>query len=145
MWFALAFILAFFFMECAAWFTHKFLMHGLFWNLHEDHHQPTGKLFQKNDLFFLVFAIPSWLCIMLGMMNENYFSVGFGSGIALYGLVYFLVHDVLIHRRFKWFDKTENTYFRAIRRAHKVHHKNLYKEDGTCFGMLIVSFKYFKS
>jgi len=145
MWFALAFILAFFFMEFAAWFTHKFLMHGLFWNLHEDHHQPTGKLFQKNDLFFLVFAIPSWLCIMLGFMNENYFSVGFGSGIALYGLVYFLVHDVLIHRRFKWFDKTENAYFRAIRKAHKVHHKKLFKEDGTCFGMLIVPFKYFKA
>lgn len=145
MWFTLAFVLAFVFMEFAAWFAHKFIMHGLLWNLHQDHHQPTGKLFQKNDLFFLVFAIPSWLCIMLGMMNENYFSVGFGSGIALYGLVYFLVHDVLIHRRFKWFDKTENAYFKAIRKAHKVHHKNLYKEEGTCFGMLIVPFKYFKS
>ena len=39
-------------MEFMAWFTHKYIMHGLLWNLHEDHHQPTGKLFQKNDLFF---------------------------------------------------------------------------------------------
>ena len=132
-------------MEFAAWFTHKFLMHGLLWKIHEDHHQPTGHLFQKNDLFFLVFAIPSWLCIMLGMMNGNLFSVGFGFGIAFYGLVYFLVHDVLIHRRFKWFDKTENAYFRAIRKAHKVHHKNQFKEKGTCFGMLVVPFKYFRS
>lgn len=26
--------------------------------------------------------------------------------------------------RFKWFDKTQNRYFKAIRKAHKVHHKN---------------------
>ena len=143
MWFTIALILAFWFMEFMAWFTHKYVMHGLLWNLHEDHHQPTGKMFQKNDLFFLVFAVPSWLCIMLGMIYVNYFSVGFGAGIAVYGLVYFLVHDVLIHRRFKWFDKTNNRYFRAIRKAHKVHHKNQYKEKGKCFGMLIVSREYF--
>lgn len=144
MWFVIALILAFSAMEFMAWFAHKYIMHGVLWNLHEDHHQPTGKTFQKNDLFFLIFAIPSWLCIMLGMMNGNYFSVGFGAGIAVYGLVYFLVHDVLIHRRFKWFDKTDNRYFRAIRKAHKVHHKNRFKEDGTCFGMLVVPKKYFK-
>lgn len=144
MWFIIALILAFSAMEFMAWFAHKYIMHGVLWNLHEDHHQPTGKTFQKNDLFFLIFAIPSWLCIMLGMMNGNYFSVGFGAGIAVYGLVYFLVHDVLIHRRFKWFDNTDNRYFRAIRKAHKVHHKNRFKEDGTCFGMLVVPKKYFK-
>jgi len=145
MWFAIAFTLAFISMEFIAWFTHKYLMHGILWKIHEDHHQPTGNFFQKNDLFFLVFAIPSWLCIMLGMIYGNTFSVGFGSGIALYGLVYFLVHDVLIHRRFNWFDNTQIGYFKAIRKAHKVHHKNQFKEHGTCFGMLIVPFKYLRS
>ncbi|MCL4133085.1 UNVERIFIED_CONTAM: hypothetical protein GTU68_037512 [Idotea baltica] len=129
-------------MEFTAWFTHKYIMHGILWFLHEDHHQPTGHFFQKNDLFFLVFAIPSWLCIMLGMMNGHYFATGFGFGIALYGLVYFLVHDVLIHRRFKWFDNINNSYFRAVRKAHKAHHKNRFKEDGTCFGMLLFPTKY---
>lgn len=143
--FALALILAFALMEGAAWSAHKYIMHGFLWSVHEDHHKPTGSTFQKNDLFFLIFAIPSWLCIMLGMMNSNSFSVGFGFGIALYGFVYFLVHDVLIHRRFKWFDKTQNSYFKAIRKAHKVHHKNQGKEKGTCFGMLIVPRKYFTS
>ena len=56
---------------------------------------------------------------------------------------YFLVHDVFIHRRFNWLKKTDNIYFRAIRKAHKVHHKYLTKEDGECFGMLIVPRKYF--
>jgi beta-carotene 3-hydroxylase len=131
-------------MEFIAWSAHKYLMHGLLWKVHEDHHQPTKSWFERNDFFFLLFAIPSWLCIMLGMIYGHQFSIGFGLGIALYGLIYFLIHDVLIHRRFKWFDKTKNRYFIAVRKAHKVHHKNRFKEDGECFGMLIVPLKYFK-
>lgn len=130
-------------MEFMAWFTHKYVMHGFLWALHKDHHQPTDGPFEKNDLFFLIYAIPSWLCIMLGLINQNYPVVGIGAGIALYGITYFLVHDVLIHRRFKWFDKTNNSYFKAIRKAHKVHHKNRFKQEGSCFGMLIVPSKYF--
>ena len=68
-----------------------------------------------------------------------------GLGILLYGLTYFLIHDVFIHQRFKWFRNSNNVYFRAIRRAHKIHHKHLTKEDGECFGMLVVPWKYFKS
>ena len=145
MWYVIAFLCSFLLMEIVAWSTHKYLMHGFLWKIHKDHHQPTGNLFQKNDLFFLIFAIPSWLCIMLGMMYSAPISVGFGFGIAAYGLVYFLIHDVLIHRRFKWFDKTKSRYFKAIRKAHKVHHKNRQKEKGECFGMLIVPLKYFKT
>ena len=37
-----------------------------------------------------------------------------------------------------------NKYIRGIRKAHKVHHKNLNKENGTSFGMLIVNKEYFK-
>ncbi|NOQ70566.1 MAG: carotene hydroxylase [Crocinitomix sp.] len=136
-------VLAFVFMEFMAWFTHKFIMHGFLWNLHEDHHQPRGKFFQKNDLFFLIFAIPSWLNIMFGFIYQNDIMIGIGFGIAVYGLAYFLVHDILIHRRKKWLDKTDNRYFRAVRKAHKVHHKNQYKEKGACFGMLLFPFKYY--
>jgi beta-carotene 3-hydroxylase len=131
-------------MEFMAWFTHKYLMHGLLWNLHEDHHQPTGKTFQKNDLFFLIFAIPSWLNIMFGFINHNDYMIGIGFGIAVYGLAYFLVHEILIHRRKKWFDNINNRYFRAVRKAHKVHHKNQYKEEGKCFGMLLFPLKYYR-
>jgi len=143
--FILALVVAFVAMEFMAWFTHKYVMHGFLWFLHEDHHQPKKDyVFQKNDAFFLVFAIPSWLCIMLGMMWGYIAAVGVGFGIAAYGVVYFLVHDVLIHRRFKWFDKIQSPYFKAIRKAHKIHHKNRFKEEGACFGLLIVPPKFFK-
>jgi len=134
-------------MEFMAWFMHKYIMHGFMWYFHEDHHQPLPKLlgfFERNDVFFLIFAIPSWLLIMLGMMNGYSIPVYIGFGITAYGFAYFIVHEVFIHRRLKWFTKSDSIYLRAIRKAHKVHHKKQEKEHGECFGMLIVPLKYFK-
>ena len=135
-------IATFFFMEFVAWATHKYVMHGFLWVLHKDHHVKEPGFFEKNDAFFLIFAVPSWLCIMLGMMYDVPVSVAIGAGIAVYGFAYFLVHEIFIHQRIKWLRKTDNTYFKAIRRAHKMHHKHLTKEDGESFGMLIVEWKY---
>ena len=129
-------------MEGITWLTHKYVMHGFLWYLHEDHHKPRGHIFEKNDAFFLIFAIPSWLCIMLGLQHVYYWVAAIGFGIALYGLAYFLVHDVIIHQRFKWFTKSNNTYVRTIRWAHKMHHKHIEKHDGESFGMLIVAKRY---
>ena len=134
----------FFFMEFMAWFTHKYVMHGFMWYFHEDHHQPLPGFFEKNDTFFLIYAIPSSLLIFFGAQSQFDFRFYIGIGILLYGICYFLVHDVLIHQRFNWFSRTDNIYFRAIRKAHKVHHKHLYKPDGECFGMLLVPMKYFR-
>lgn len=137
-------VATFFFMEFMAWFTHKYVMHGFMWYFHKDHHQHEPGFFEKNDVFFLIFAIPSWLCIMLGMMNFNYYVTSIGIGIAVYGLSYFLMHDIFIHQRFKLFRNSNNVYLLALRKAHKIHHKHLGKEDGEVFGMLIVPYKYFK-
>ncbi len=141
---ALIVIATFFIMEFMAWATHKFVMHGFMWYFHEDHHVPHKKFFERNDVFFLIYAIPSWLLMMFGAMGGVDFRFYIGLGILLYGIAYFLVHDVLIHQRFDWFKRTDNLYFRAIRKAHKVHHKHLGKEEGECFGMLLVPYKYFK-
>ena len=134
----------FLFMEFVAWATHKYVMHGFLWKIHEDHHSRGPGILEKNDLFLLIFAIPSWLLIMCGLMFKIEFMVWIGVGIAAYGGSYFLVHDVFIHRRLSWFKNSRNVYLQAIRKAHKVHHKHLTKEDGECFGMLIVPFKYLK-
>ncbi|WP_218598720.1 sterol desaturase family protein [Polaribacter sp. NJDZ03] len=135
----------FLFMECVSWFTHKFVMHGFGWYLHADHHQPKYQgIFEKNDAYFIVFAMPSILLFYFGTYTEFTFLFFIGLGILLYGIAYFLVHDVLIHQRFKWFKHTNNRYLRGLRKAHKMHHKHLGKEEGECFGMLFVPFKYFK-
>lgn len=129
-------------MEGVTWLTHRYVMHGFLWHLHEDHHQKGPGFFEKNDAFFIIFAIPSWLCIMLGSMYQVYWVVGIGAGMALYGLAYFLVHEIIIHQRIKLFTRSNHRYIKAIRWAHKMHHKHLHKEDGESFGMLIVAKKY---
>jgi len=138
-------IAAFAGMECVAWFTHKFIMHGLLWSLHKDHHykQEEG-FFEKNDFFFLLFAIPGIALFLISGLMHIPVLLWVAIGISAYGLAYFLVHDVFIHQRFRLFRNTSNVYLRAIRRAHKMHHKHLNKENGECFGMLFVPFKYFR-
>ncbi len=129
-------------MEGITWLTHKYVMHGFLWYLHEDHHKQNDTVFEKNDAFFFIFAIPGWLCIMLGCMRHNWLSVSIGAGITLYGLAYFIVHDIIIHQRFKLFTRSNNRYIRSIRWAHKMHHKHIEKHDGESFGMLLVAKKY---
>jgi beta-carotene 3-hydroxylase len=130
-------------MEAVAWIVHKYVMHGFLWHLHSDHHRKDdGRFFEKNDYFFLIFATPGILLFLLGTLQDNAYFISIATGITLYGLCYFLVHDIFIHQRFRMFRNSDNVYLRAIRKAHKVHHKHLGKEDGECFGMLIVPFKY---
>lgn len=68
------------------------------------------RFFEKNDLFFLVFAIPSAVSYMVGLATPQRWLLFVGIGISIYGLIYFLIHDVYIHRRFKWFKQLDSTY-----------------------------------
>lgn len=129
-------------MEGITWATHKYVMHGFLWYLHEDHHRVRPGFFEKNDAFFFIFAVPSFFCILFGTLDHKYWLQAIGFGIMAYGFAYFLVHDVIIHQRFKWFSRSSSTYVRAIRWAHKMHHKHLDKYEGESFGMLFVDKKY---
>ena len=135
-------------MEFVAWFAHKYLMHGFLWSWHEDHHKPKYEkegFWEKNDRFFLVFALPSMTCYILGSLYADYRYLLFvGIGISIYGLIYFLIHDVYIHQRFRWFKQLDSSYSRGILKAHGAHHAKHTKEDCESFGLLVVNPKYFK-
>lgn len=132
-------------MEAVAWLAHKYLMHGFLWALHKDHHHKEQYGFlEHNDYFFLIFATPGITCLILGIYTPAAYALYIGIGITLYGLCYFLVHDVFIHQRIKLFRTSNNRYLLGIRRAHKVHHKHLGKEDGECFGMLWIPLRFFR-
>lgn len=134
-------------MEFTAWFMHKYVMHGFLWSWHESHHKPhlNEGFFEKNDLFFLVFAVPSFFCYLFGTITDYRFLLFIGIGISIYGLVYFLIHDVYIHRRFSWFKQLDGRYSRAILKAHGTHHAKQTKDDCESFGLLVVAPKFFKS
>ena len=92
-------IATFIVMEFVAWSVHKYVMHGFLWVLHKDHHVvDKDKVLQKNDYFFLIFAIPSMMLIFIGYKDFSY-QFFIGIGIAFYGLAYFIVHEIIIHRR----------------------------------------------
>jgi len=138
-------LISFFFMEFVAWFTHKYIMHGFLWFLHKDHHIRENKNFlQKNDSFFLIFAIPGAYLTIHGAVESFSYLFWIGLGITLYGFTYFLIHEVYIHRRFSWIRNINLNYFLALRRAHKDHHKHIQRIPGENFGLLIVPKKYFK-
>lgn len=142
--FILVLVGTFLIMEGVTWCTHRFVMHGFLWYLHKDHHQTEPGFFEKNDAFFVIFAIPSMLLIFFGTFDKVWWMQAIGFGIMAYGFAYFMVHDVIIHQRFKWFSRSNNTYVRTIRWAHKMHHKHLDRHNGESFGMLFVHKKYWE-
>ncbi len=139
------FIATFLMMEGMAWFTHKYVMHGFLWKLHKDHHRKDhDSWWERNDLFFVFYAVISIGFFLLWQYEGIWIALPIGLGILAYGIAYFTVHDIFIHQRFKIFRNANNRYAKGVRRAHKMHHKHLGKDEGECFGMLWVPFKYFK-
>ncbi|SNS30858.1 beta-carotene 3-hydroxylase [Belliella buryatensis] len=136
-------ILGFAVMEFSGWFIHKYIMHGPLWNIHKTHHQPSKSYFELNDLFSLLFGSIAIVLIILGLSDLDY-RFWMGVGISLYGISYFFLHDVLIHRRLKWFDRPKNSFLRGIFKAHQAHHATNKKNDAVSFGLFIVPKKYFK-
>lgn len=130
-------------MEGVAWFTHKYVMHGFMWVWHQSHHEPRKGAFELNDLFGFMFAIPSIWLIVLGS-GEMDWRFSAGLGIALYGGAYFLVHDVFVHQRIAWLQKTKVPYFRAMRHTHYLHHTVHTKEGAEAFGFLFVPLRYLR-
>ena len=141
----LIYVATFIFMEFMAWFSHKYIMHGFLWHFHKDHHKKDhGSWFEYNDLFFIFYAIVSMSLVILWGEYGFWAGLPMALGIFTYGMSYFIVHDVFIHQRFKILRSTNSKYAKGLRRAHKIHHKNIHKGGGECFGMLWVPIKYFK-
>jgi beta-carotene 3-hydroxylase len=153
----LAMLLAFVFMEFVAWSNHKYVMHGFLWRWHKDHHVHDLKRaddelrkekgFEKNDLFFLIYAIPAIVLMVTGFAIQNSLLVFIAAGITLYGLTYFLLHDVVYHKRISatFLQKNNNAYTKAIIAAHRAHHKPKNAKDFQNYGLLIFPKRYFNA
>ncbi|MEY2693506.1 MAG: Carotene hydroxylase, partial [Bacteroidota bacterium] len=109
------------------------------------HKKDHDSWFERNDAFFIFYAVVSMGFFVLWQQQILDVGLAIGLGIFAYGWTYFLVHDIFIHQRFKLFRNANGKYAKAVRRAHKMHHKHVGKEHGECFGMLWVPMKYFKN
>lgn len=140
---ALIVIVTFLFMEFVAWFTHKYIMHGFLWIWHRSHHKKHNHTLERNDLFALVFSLPSiGLIYYSTMVNYSPYLLSVGIGILCYGVFYFIFHDIIVHQRIKWRPRKRSKYLERMINAHYIHHKKHTKEDGEAFGFLYAPKKY---
>jgi len=124
-------------MEIVSYCAHRWLFHGVLWKIHKSHHTPNNGVFELNDIFSLVFAGISIGLIITGV--DSMFSsakFGIGCGIALYGLLYFIIHDLFTHKRFVPF-KSDNWFMRLVRRAHQRHHQDIGQKGHEPYGLFL--------
>lgn len=125
-------------MEIFSYLVHRFLFHGILWRVHQTHHKPHKFPIELNDVFSIVFALLSIGLIVSG--NEYAFPIGLG--IAIYGFVYFILHDFFTHRRFLPFG-SQNKILLTIRSAHQRHHQSIEKDGLEPFGLFWFDYKKF--
>jgi beta-carotene 3-hydroxylase len=126
---------AFAFMEGFAWFTHKYVMHGFMWVWHRSHHEPRPGVFERNDLFAVVFAAPAIAAIYAGVHGAPLL-LPVGLGITAYGAVYFMFHDGLVHRRYRVPLDGKSPFWKRLIQAHRIHHAVSTREGCVSFGFL---------
>lgn len=129
--------------ELVAWFTHKFVMHGFLWRWHKSHHTVHNHMLEKNDLFAVVFSIPSiFLFYYFSLVEYSPYGLAVGLGILCYGIFYVIFHDIIVHQRMKWKPAKRSKYLQRIIHAHYVHHSKHSKEGCEAFGFLYAPKKY---
>ncbi len=138
------FLGSFILMEVASWFIHKYLMHGVLWNIHRTHHEHKESFLELNDVFSLFFGSIAAILIYLGAKNGFDGRFWAGVGVSTYGMLYFVLHDIMIHKRLKWFGRSQNKYLQAISKAHAAHHRTREKDGSESFGLLVVAKKFFQ-
>ena len=125
-------------MEVFAYVMHRWVMHGrVGWKLHASHHRAREGWFELNDLYALIFAIPSILLLLGGVqLGWGDWAIWVGAGIAAYGAIYFGFHDVIVHQRIGHRYVARSSYMKRIIQAHRLHHATEGKHGSVSFGFL---------
>jgi beta-carotene 3-hydroxylase len=124
-------------MEGFAYVAHRWVMHGPGWFLHASHHRTRSGMFEANDLYAVIFAIPS-IVLLLGGVQLGWWPgyAWIGAGIAAYGAIYFGFHDVIVHQRVRHRYVARSRYMKRIVQAHRLHHAVETKHGTVSFGFL---------
>jgi beta-carotene 3-hydroxylase len=128
-------------MEAVAWASHKYVMHGFAWSWHRDHHEPHDGFLEKNDRFALFGAAISITFFALGSPLVRgtaawWPGTWIGLGVLIYGVIYTLIHDGLVHQR--WFRYVpRGGYARRLVQAHRLHHATQGRHGGVSFGFVL--------
>ncbi|MBB5987964.1 sterol desaturase family protein [Sphingobium lignivorans] len=125
-------------MEGFAYVMHRWVMHGPGWFLHASHHRPRTGRWELNDLYFVIFALPSILLLLGGVQwGWGNWATAVGAGIAAYGAIYLGFHDIIVHRRVAHHYVPRSLYMKRIVQAHRLHHVVETREGNVSFGFLV--------
>lgn len=130
------FLIALTAMEAVAWATHRWVMHGPLWVLHRSHHRPRHGAFEANDLFAVFFAAIAIAMFWLGTDRGWDGLTWAAAGVTGYGVLYALVHDGLVHRRWPFRVVPRHGYLKGLVQAHRLHHAVNDREGAVSFGFL---------
>lgn len=124
-------------MEGFAYVMHRWVMHGPGWFLHASHHRPRSGNWEWNDLYAVIFAVPS-VVLLLGGVRLGWWPgyAWIGAGIAAYGAIYFGFHDLIVHKRLGHRYVPRSSYMKRIVQAHRLHHAVGTKTGTVSFGFL---------
>lgn len=135
---ALIFVATVIGMEGFAYAMHRWIMHGPGWFLHASHHRARTGYWEWNDLFFVIFALPSILLLWGGVrLDWGDWATACGAGIATYGAIYLIFHDIIVHGRIPHRYVPRGRYMKRICQAHRLHHATESKHGAVSFGFLV--------
>jgi beta-carotene 3-hydroxylase len=134
-------------MEILSYIIHRFVFHGLLWRIHKSHHEPNtnDSPFEDNDIFSILFTVLALILMWVGK-DSPLASIAFavGTGISLYGILYFIIHDMFTHRRFLPFNST-SVILKVVRRAHQRHHQSISKDGNEPYGLFLFPYAEFRN
>ena len=121
--FVIVIAISFIGMELISYLIHRFIYHKILWAIHKSHHSPRTGPFELNDVFPLIFAALSVVLMALGLRQEGASDLLATSiGIMAYGSIYFIVHDLYVHRRVKAI-RLRIPLLLPLKKAHAIHHR----------------------
>lgn len=123
--------MAFAAMEPVAYASHRWLMHGPGWGLHESHHQARPRGPEANDWYPVAFAAATTLAMGSAAVRGWRGVLAAGVGVTAYGMAYAVVHEVYAHRRVPALRRRSRP-LEALGQRHLHHHRR----GGEPFGML---------
>lgn len=128
-------------MEAVTYLVHRFVMHGALRKLHRSHHRNAAAAFAKktpepNDVFPLAFSVVVIAGISIGFnMSGAAWLLPVLVGVSVYGVVYTVIHDGIIHGRIRWMKRVRSDWTTSLDEAHREHHRT----NGEPYGMLLPS------
>jgi len=121
-------------MEAVASLVHRYVMHGFGWSWHRSHHEPGPSRLERNDLFAVVFSL---LSVLLFIAADRWPVLRpVGVGLIVYGLLYAILHDGLVHRRVPFVKPPRSGYVKRLIQAHRLHHAVRERQGAVSYGFL---------